>query len=627
MNQPITFQGRSFLFNALFVLFNLIGLTLVVIGFHKNFEENRLILSLSGVALIGITTAGLLIFHGRIMMAGVSRVLVGGLCIVSGLVKANDPVGFAYKLEEYFEDGALAYRIKELFGMPSFSLEFLIPFALVLSVLICLSEIVFGVMLIIGGRIKFISYMVLIMMLFFTFLTWHTANCDSEKKFVDRDTYELSNPMALLKIEEAKTNKNVKIIHKTAEYLVVDEKKSPQCVTDCGCFGDALKGSVGRSLTPDESLWKDLILLYLVLWIFMTQWIIKPNTRKQNLIFSLSSLVLISFFSWVFGWYFPILFGGIIILAALWIIRVGGKAFGNYGGASLIVALISMLFITYILMYEPVKDYRPFAIGNNLIHKMHDGVNGKYESMLVYKNTKTGETKEYSSTSKEYENSKIWEKKEWKYVSMVQKAIVETKLPSITDFDPYIEFTEVGKDELKLEFIRALSSKSKMEGLKIQYTSDNSTMEIPLASYNLTDYPNETFRILDTIEMTNPSVTDIRLKDYILSSNDICIVSCQNIKKANWYNIDKLKEIQQGCLKNNIPFIMICTSGRKEINAFKKKYGFNIPIFVNDEKTLKAVSRSNPSLMVLQHAIVKGKYPHRAIPTFDWLNKEILNKK
>jgi uncharacterized membrane protein YphA (DoxX/SURF4 family) len=38
-----------------------------------------------------------------------------------------------------------------------------------LSVLICLAEIVFGVLLIIGGKIKTVAYLTLFMMLFFTF--------------------------------------------------------------------------------------------------------------------------------------------------------------------------------------------------------------------------------------------------------------------------------------------------------------------------------------------------------------------------------------------------------------------------------------------------------------------------
>jgi hypothetical protein len=43
-------------------------------------------------------------------------VIVGVLFVVSGLIKANDPIGFSYKLQEYFEDGALAYRIKDAFA-------------------------------------------------------------------------------------------------------------------------------------------------------------------------------------------------------------------------------------------------------------------------------------------------------------------------------------------------------------------------------------------------------------------------------------------------------------------------------------------------------------------------------
>ena len=177
------------------------GLSLVVMGFHDNFEDYKIVLICSGAAVILITSFLLLIFQGRLLMAGFSRIIVGSLCIVSGLVKANDPIGFSYKLEEYFEDGALAYRIKEMFGMPAFSLEFLIDFALVLSVIICVIEIVLGVLLIIGGKIKIVTYFTLFMMLFFTFLTWHTANCDAGKKFVDRDTYSMSDPMVILKIE------------------------------------------------------------------------------------------------------------------------------------------------------------------------------------------------------------------------------------------------------------------------------------------------------------------------------------------------------------------------------------------------------------------------------------------
>ena len=69
------------------------------------------------------------------------------------------------------------------------------------------------------------------MILFFSWLTFYTAQCDP------MDTYLASDGV----------------------------ERSVTCVTDCGCFGDALKGSIGRSLTPWESFKKDILLLVYVL--------------------------------------------------------------------------------------------------------------------------------------------------------------------------------------------------------------------------------------------------------------------------------------------------------------------------------------------------------------------------
>jgi uncharacterized membrane protein YphA (DoxX/SURF4 family) len=627
MKKKATVEGRSFVFNALFVLLNLIGLVFVVVGAHKSFEDKYLLFSFIGYLIMALSAGGLLIFQGRLMMANVARVLVGGLFIVSGLVKANDPLGFAYKLEEYFEDGALAYRIKELFGAPGFSFEFLIEWALFLSVVICIFEIVLGVLTIIGGKIKLVAYLMMAMMIFFTFLTWHTASCDSSKKFVDRDTYEMSNPIAGMKLEQAKTNKEIKIISKENGTLVIEEMKSPQCVDDCGCFGDAMKGSVGRSLTPKESLWKDIILLYLVFWIFIAQWLIEPNSSKGNVRFVTASMLVIIFFSWVFGWYFPIAFGLVAIIAALWLKRGGGVLFGNWFGASLVVTVLCLFMVGYVLMYEPLKDYRPYASGSDLIEKMNDGIEGKYESALVYKNKQTGETIEYLASSQEYIDSKIWEDENWEYLDMTQKEIIPTRIPSITDqFNPFLSLADVGPAEKRMEFVKEQLKNSKIKGFKLLDLAYNSEIEVPEEEYNKDDYPDSDYKMIGEIQLVNPAFTEVSARGFITSADRVMVLTVKSMSKANWNNAKRYKELYEAAKVDGIPFIMICNGSREEIVAFRKKYKMDIPVFLNDETELKAIARSNPALLVIEKGIVKGKYPHRSTPSYSWLTKNIFNK-
>ena len=65
-------------------------------------------------------------------LTNICRMVVGALFVVSGLIKSNDALGFMYKLEEYFEPGAL-------------NLEYLIPYALEIAVFVCVGEILLGV--------------------------------------------------------------------------------------------------------------------------------------------------------------------------------------------------------------------------------------------------------------------------------------------------------------------------------------------------------------------------------------------------------------------------------------------------------------------------------------------------
>tara|TARA_R110002012_G_scaffold51138_1_gene132151 strand:- start:27270 stop:28367 length:1098 start_codon:yes stop_codon:yes gene_type:complete len=145
-------------------------------------------------------------------IVAVSRIFVGILFIISGFIKLNDPLGFSYKLQEYFSADVL-------------NIPFLEPYALIISILVVVFEVVLGVFLLIGYKPKFTVYSLLAMIVFFTFLTFYSAYFDKVK--------------------------------------------------DCGCFGDALK------LTPWESFTKDIILLFFILILWAGIKHIKPLFGRQ----------------------------------------------------------------------------------------------------------------------------------------------------------------------------------------------------------------------------------------------------------------------------------------------------------------------------------------------------------
>jgi uncharacterized membrane protein YphA (DoxX/SURF4 family) len=89
-----------------------------------------------------------------------SRIFVGVLFIFSGLIKANDPLGFGYKLEEYFD---------------VFHLSWLSPAATGIAIFLCVLEIVLGALLLFGFWSKKVSGGLLAIIIFFTFLTFVSA--------------------------------------------------------------------------------------------------------------------------------------------------------------------------------------------------------------------------------------------------------------------------------------------------------------------------------------------------------------------------------------------------------------------------------------------------------------------
>ena len=89
-----------------------------------------------------------------------SRIIVGIVFIFSGFVKAVDPSGSEYKFQDYFT---------------AFHLDFLKDLALPLAIILCAAEFISGFSVLTGFRIKYGIWVVMILMVIFTPLTFILA--------------------------------------------------------------------------------------------------------------------------------------------------------------------------------------------------------------------------------------------------------------------------------------------------------------------------------------------------------------------------------------------------------------------------------------------------------------------
>lgn len=223
----------------------------------------------------------------------VIRVITALIFLFSAVTKGIDPVGTNYRVVDYLE----------AYGWYS-----LIDFSFALSVLLISVEFLLGIALLFKLRIRLAALGVLLIMIFFTVVT-----------FVDA-MYNL--------------------------------------VTDCGCFGDAVK------LTNWQTFYKNLVLLVFVIIIFIKQ---KSIARKMYKWMQIAILII---FLAGFDWFI----------------------FHNYN-------------------HLPVVDFRDWKIGNDMKSSGRETV----KNYLVYKNNETGETKEFISPNYPW-NDSVW-LSEWEFVN------------------------------------------------------------------------------------------------------------------------------------------------------------------------------------------------------------------
>lgn len=241
----------------------------------------------------------------------ISRIITGAVFIFSGTVKAVDPSGTVYKLQDYFA---------------AFNLEFLSNLSLFFTIILCTAEFLAGISVLFNIRFRTGILVVILLMAVFLPLTLVIA---------------ITNP-----------------------------------VSDCGCFGDAVR------LTNWQTFVKNIILLAPALWLFL---------RRNSIAIT------------------------------------GGKA---KGWATLSIAGIMLIaFIFYNLRYLPVIDFLPYKVGTYIPDQMivpEGKPTDKYETTFIYE--KNGERREFDLTNYPAGDTT------WKFVD--QKSVLVSKgyTPPVHDF-------------------------------------------------------------------------------------------------------------------------------------------------------------------------------------------------
>ncbi|SHK64848.1 BT_3928 family protein [Epilithonimonas mollis] len=307
-------------------------------------------------------------------MKAVLRYIVALIFIASGFVKAVDLKGFSFKLEEYFSPVV-------------FNLPFLENYALVFSIIVVVLELVLGFMMLMKIKLKETIYALIVLCIFFGFLTFYSAF-----------------------------------------YNVV---------TDCGCFGDALK------FTPWQSFWKDITLLVLLIILAFLY-----RKREENEKVRFGKLPLL----------------GVFVLIMIFVMFRG-------------------------IVHEPMIDFRAYAIGTDLASEKQkiDKNPSEYKTFYSLKNSKTGEVKkvdQYEYINKEYWKDTNWQIEEGKTTSEISKKGYESEISkfkvedingnNITDGilkEPRVVlvFTykpkEADPELVKKTEIKALTEKAKVYGI------------------------------------------------------------------------------------------------------------------------------------------------------------------
>lgn len=361
------------------------------------------------------------------------------------------------------------YKFSEYFEV--FHLDFLIPYALPFAIFLIIAEVMLGVMLLVGYKSKFTIWSLTAIMLVFLFLTFYSAY----------------------------TGK----------------------VTDCGCFGDAIK------ISAWQTFYKNVIFIVLIVWLIFNLKDIRPF-YSNKLSGAISTLFLL-----IFG------------------------------------------FITYYVLHHlPLIDFRPYAVGKNIPEQMIYPKGAKqdvFEMTFIY---------EIDGVEKEFSDSeKPWEIKDAKYVDRKTVLIEKGYEPPIHDFTMEKNGVDLTNQLMKLEKLMLIISynlsKSNRDGFKNIKKITDKALNNGYTVYMMTASPNEEFNSIKEefkLDFGMLYCDETTLKTIIRSSPGIVTLNKGTIEGKWSYNDFEKVKIKEGMGRKLVTLDFILKEKLDSIFRLDQKY-------------------------------------------------------
>lgn len=218
-------------------------------------------------------------------------------------------------------------------------------------------------------------------------------------------------------------------------------------------------------------------------------------------------------------------------------------------------------FSIYNSYYEPIFDFRPYKIGANLaeLTSVEDGKGDVYENIFVYE--KDREKKEFT------EQNYPWQDSTWRFVEMTTKLVKEGDKAEIVDF----KISELFFNQDKTE---------------VEYEDD----------------------------ITNTILAD---------TGYVFLMNAYSLENANVAFLSKFEDIQNYANDRHYKFYCLTASTTDQIIEWENINTFNFTYCHVDERVLKTMSRSNPSLLLLKDGVVINKWSGAKTPKENILNKPL----